>query len=522
MLLKKIMSYVLSLSVMCSISAATSANADEYIPAASAPALSDLEDTLITESLTPPDTIAAPPMSVSSGIIESGFDITTTYDDYGYINLDAFENAYYMKALYNQLLDTFTELWNDPSDITATTVHYASGDKDEYLYGDIHFDGYYLTKDELSAVYSLFHYDHPIFFFDQGFTMSGFAGYFTSMKIMVSEDYINGSTRQAFQQEIIDGIPAFTEAVQSKSSDYEKGLAIQTLITDKIDYSYQEDGTANKAKWAHNVLGYFSDYNEGVCECYAKTFHLAAAMCDIDAVYVVSSSHAWNMMRADDGNYYYLDATWDDERTQPKYFCCGTDTLGTDESHVPLTTEGTGMYYLYDLPYVGTDDYIPSTVIPETTTSTSTTTTTTTATTSTTTTATSTTATETSTTATAASTTTTETSTTTTSASTTTTETSTTTTAASTTTAETSTTTTTATTPEPTETTPVLPGDADGNGIINLADAVAILSYIADNDKYPLTEQHLEAADVYNHGDGINASDAIAIQMYLLGSIYSL
>ncbi len=66
----------------------------------------------------------------------------------------------------------------------------------------------------------------------------------------------------------------------------------------------------------------------------------------------------------------------------------------------------------------------------------------------------------------------------------------------------------------------IIYGDADGSGDVTLADAVSIVSYIADSERYPLGSY--DAADVCNRGDGINASDAISVQNFLLGKITSL
>ena len=57
-------------------------------------------------------------------------------------------------------------------------------------------------------------------------------------------------------------------------------------------------------------------------------------------------------------------------------------------------------------------------------------------------------------------------------------------------------------------------GDANTDGKVSVADAVAILQYIANKDKYELKGQGLDNADCYNPGDGITAMDALAIQKY--------
>ncbi len=67
----------------------------------------------------------------------------------------------------------------------------------------------------------------------------------------------------------------------------------------------------------------------------------------------------------------------------------------------------------------------------------------------------------------------------------------------------------------------IIYGDADDSGEVNLADAVAIVSFIANPEEYPLND-NADKADVSSRGDGINSADAIAVQKYLLGAIKEL
>ncbi|MGN0581056.1 MAG: glycosyl hydrolase [Ruminococcus sp.] len=61
----------------------------------------------------------------------------------------------------------------------------------------------------------------------------------------------------------------------------------------------------------------------------------------------------------------------------------------------------------------------------------------------------------------------------------------------------------------------VLYGDADGNGEINVNDVVAVMCYTANETGNTLTDSQLNAADVFNRGDGVNSSDAVSIQKHL-------
>ncbi|MBO4877317.1 MAG: dockerin type I repeat-containing protein [Ruminococcus sp.] len=61
-------------------------------------------------------------------------------------------------------------------------------------------------------------------------------------------------------------------------------------------------------------------------------------------------------------------------------------------------------------------------------------------------------------------------------------------------------------------------GDANNDGKLTVSDAVAVLQYIANKDKYPLTAQAKFNADIDGE-EGITGRDAIAIQMIDAGIV---
>ena len=65
-------------------------------------------------------------------------------------------------------------------------------------------------------------------------------------------------------------------------------------------------------------------------------------------------------------------------------------------------------------------------------------------------------------------------------------------------------------------------GDANLDEKVTVADAVAILQSIANNDKYALKPQGKANADCFDVGDGITANDALAIQRLDAGAITKL
>ncbi|MCC8135750.1 MAG: glycoside hydrolase family 9 protein [Ruminococcus sp.] len=65
-------------------------------------------------------------------------------------------------------------------------------------------------------------------------------------------------------------------------------------------------------------------------------------------------------------------------------------------------------------------------------------------------------------------------------------------------------------------------GDANVDGKIDISDAVAIMSYASNSEKYPISDQGLLNADVNENGNGISNMDALAIQKLLANSLSEL
>ncbi|MCM1132439.1 MAG: dockerin type I domain-containing protein [Ruminococcus flavefaciens] len=55
-------------------------------------------------------------------------------------------------------------------------------------------------------------------------------------------------------------------------------------------------------------------------------------------------------------------------------------------------------------------------------------------------------------------------------------------------------------------------GDANEDGVVDVADAAAIIQHLGNKDKYALSAQGAANADCYNPGDGVTGMDALAIQ----------
>lgn len=68
----------------------------------------------------------------------------------------------------------------------------------------------------------------------------------------------------------------------------------------------------------------------------------------------------------------------------------------------------------------------------------------------------------------------------------------------------------------------ILYGDANNDGSVSIADAVAVASYIGDTDNNKLSAKGLVNADVHGKGNGVDANDALAIQQFIAQIIKQL
>lgn len=75
---------------------------------------------------------------------------------------------------------------------------------------------------------------------------------------------------------------------------------------------------------------------------------------------------------------------------------------------------------------------------------------------------------------------------------------------------------------DPTATGTYLYGDANLDGEVNITDAVCILSYVSNTEKYPLDAIALDISDVNQRGDGLSYMDALAVQKLISQQLTAL
>ncbi len=124
----------------------------------------------------------------------------------------------------------------------------------------------------------------------------------------------NGKRSETEQQMAEKAEQIYKEIIKADMTDIEKLLAIHDYIVLNTAYDYQNYLMGTIPRSSYYPEGVLLHGN-AVCQGYAETLELFLDACGIENKIVTGTgnggSHAWNLVKLDDG-WYHVDATWDD------------------------------------------------------------------------------------------------------------------------------------------------------------------------------------------------------------------
>ena len=116
------------------------------------------------------------------------------------------------------------------------------------------------------------------------------------------------SNLPAYSAEARKHIEYINSQIDSQMTDLDKLVLIHDYI-DKIN-SYDMDAPHG---YIHSATGPLY-YGTSVCDGYAKAMNLLLKAVDVEVDTIGNDTHGWSLVKID-GEYYHVDATWDDTRT---------------------------------------------------------------------------------------------------------------------------------------------------------------------------------------------------------------
>ena len=254
---------------------------------------------------------------------------------------DGFYNTY----VVNESNDAFTVTFDPPLEFDASHCYKAENPDDDYIADEdiALFDDYVLSAS------GAFFYDCPEAFwirsfnYRMDFTLTGAPsnlGYFTSLTITTFSSYPGAYGDLAA---VKSGLAAAVEQVRAnRVSDnrYYTAKAIHDYVCGVCDYDYDAAGSNDfySHGYAFTATPAFTGRGRFVCEGYSKAVKLLCNEFNIPCVLVsgmgMTSStyggpHMWNYIQMEDGQWYGVDSTWDDNTIPANYtyFMIGRQTV---------------------------------------------------------------------------------------------------------------------------------------------------------------------------------------------------
>ena len=288
--------------------------------------------------------------SVDSGISLFSLDYYT--DSYG-AQLDGNAKALYDLLVqnyvvdYSQYLDSVDFPFEFPNTITFEAV---VEDGSFQRKGESYVQATDDVKTAIQAASDAFSYDYPQAFWFRGSnygyrvscvrdgsSSTGYRGIFKNFTFKPANREIseNAHTRMG---DFMDGV----QSAVAELNEQTLGMDMEQKIKRIHDYicqrvTYRNDNTL----WVHSAASLFLDADPAfVCEGYAKSMKIFCYYMGINCACVSGTArgtssgtpgaHMWNYVQMDDGNWYLVDATWDDVGTPPssRYLLVGRSTMG--------------------------------------------------------------------------------------------------------------------------------------------------------------------------------------------------
>ena len=288
--------------------------------------------------------------SVDSGISLFSLDYYT--DSYG-AQLDGNAKALYDLLVqnyvvdYSQYLDSVDFPFEFPDTITFEAV---VEDGSFQRKGESYVQATDDVKTAIQAASDAFSYDYPQAFWFRGSnygyrvscvrdgsSSTGYRGTFKNFTFKPANREIseNAHTRMGdFMNGVQSAVAELNE--QTVGMDMEQKIKrIHDYICQRV--TYRNDNTL----WVHSAASLFLDADPAfVCEGYAKSMKIFCYYMGINCACISGTArgtssgtpgaHMWNYVQMDDGNWYLVDATWDDVGTPPssRYLLVGRSTKG--------------------------------------------------------------------------------------------------------------------------------------------------------------------------------------------------
>lgn len=227
------------------------------------------------------------------------------------------ENLSRREAEFYKRLDKMCLKYLSTSGLDGVKVSNSRNEHTRYKIGGVSYSDLGLSADQAQDILSWFTYNNPQYYFLNCWG----AWTWDTVYPCIYEFAADGEERAKITNELFDKLDGWIETVESSaSSTYQKELYANNLICETVTYNHDALEDRNGAEmWLCQSLYSAVMLEDTVCAGYSKTFCAMMSAMGVDATAGLSSNHAWNVVRFDDGNYYAVDVCWNDTDGNPAY-----------------------------------------------------------------------------------------------------------------------------------------------------------------------------------------------------------
>lgn len=185
------------------------------------------------------------------------------------------------------------------------------------------------------------------------------------LRIVFQDFATDGKKRAQITNEMFDKLDSWIAECADEPTVWRKVIAINRKICESTKYDKRvSNGDNTYAGGKNQSLYSVLMTDETVCSGYALTFSAMAHALGIDSLRAYNEKHGWNAVKLSDGNYYYVDVTWNDldngySEYMEKYIGFGTNSAAKfdNESNSNRESHDLTNYVEKWLPAISKSDY---------------------------------------------------------------------------------------------------------------------------------------------------------------------
>lgn len=175
----------------------------------------------------------------------------------------------------------------------------------------IHIEGK-IDPDDVDGFTSLTSFEYPELFWIAGYNMS-YNDYEADIELNIIED-LSIEEIEVMSKELDREVDIIVEAAQQLGSDYDKALYVHDVIIEACEYDSENVSNNKTVRLWGTAYGALVQH-KAICQGYAEAYKLImdklGIECGLCGGTASNESHAWNYVKLD-GEYYWVDLTWDD------------------------------------------------------------------------------------------------------------------------------------------------------------------------------------------------------------------